>query len=167
MSPRVSKKVRTSVAVACALCAVALWFVPETPRVARAGHYGRTLLAVLKDLWDVARTRMGFLALLICFLPIGSGAASNLWSAVADDWHASANTVALATGVFNGIVSAIGMLGERGEQVRHPIVVRLDGNNAAEGRRILDEAGIGVVEQVATMDDAARRAAELASANGA
>ena len=66
--------------------------------------------------------------------------------------------------VANGIVSAIGMLGERGEQVNHPIVVRLDGNNAAEGRRILDAAGIPVVEQVATMDDAARRAAELASA---
>jgi succinyl-CoA synthetase beta subunit len=66
--------------------------------------------------------------------------------------------------VANGIVSAIGMLGARGEQVSHPIVVRLDGNNAAEGRRILAEAGIGVVEQVATMDDAARRAAELASA---
>ncbi len=66
--------------------------------------------------------------------------------------------------VANGIVSAIGMLGGRGEPVRHPIVVRLDGNNAAEGRRILDEAGIDVVEQVATMDDAARRAAELAAA---
>ncbi len=66
--------------------------------------------------------------------------------------------------VANGIVSAIGMLGSRGEQVAHPIVVRLDGNNAAEGRRILDEAGISVVEQVGTMDDAARRAAELASA---
>ena len=39
---------------------------------------------------------------------------------------------------------------------------------AAEGRRILDEAGLAVVEQVATMDDAARRAAELAAAaNGA
>jgi succinyl-CoA synthetase beta subunit len=70
--------------------------------------------------------------------------------------------------VANGIVSALGMLAERGEAVRHPIVVRLDGNNAAEGRRILDEAGIALVEQVATMDDAARRAAELASAaNGA
>jgi succinyl-CoA synthetase beta subunit len=66
--------------------------------------------------------------------------------------------------VANGIVAAIGMLGARGEQVSHPIVVRLDGNNAAEGRRILAEAGIGVVEQVATMDDAARRAAELAAA---
>ena len=66
--------------------------------------------------------------------------------------------------VANGIVSAIGMLTERGEQVDRPIVVRLDGNNAAEGRRILDAAEIPVVEQVGTMDDAARRAAELASA---
>jgi hypothetical protein len=65
--------------------------------------------------------------------------------------------------VAKGIVSAIGLLGERGEQVNHPIVVRLDGNNAAEGRRILDEAGLAVVEQVATMDDAARRAAQLAA----
>jgi succinyl-CoA synthetase beta subunit len=66
--------------------------------------------------------------------------------------------------VANGIVSAIGMLADRGEQVNRPIVVRLDGNNAAEGRRILDEAEIDVVEQVGTMDDAARRAAELAAA---
>jgi succinyl-CoA synthetase beta subunit len=66
--------------------------------------------------------------------------------------------------VANGIVSALAMLAERGEKVTHPIVVRLDGNNAAEGRRILAEAGLAVVEQVETMDDAARRAAELAAA---
>ncbi len=65
--------------------------------------------------------------------------------------------------VANGIVSAIGMLEARGDHVDRPIVVRLDGNNAAEGRRILSEAAIGAVEQVATMDDAARRAAELAA----
>jgi succinyl-CoA synthetase beta subunit len=65
--------------------------------------------------------------------------------------------------VANGIVSAIGMLEARGDHVNRPIVVRLDGNNAAEGRRILDEAGIAAVEQVGTMDGAARRAAELAA----
>ena len=65
--------------------------------------------------------------------------------------------------VANGIVSAVGMLESRGEQVDRPVVVRLDGNNAAEGRRILDEAAIAVVEQVDTMDGAARRSAELAS----
>jgi succinyl-CoA synthetase beta subunit len=66
--------------------------------------------------------------------------------------------------VANGIVQAVKLLEERGETVDRPIVVRLDGNNAEEGRRILNEAGISVLEQVDTMDEAARRAAELASA---
>ena len=65
--------------------------------------------------------------------------------------------------VANGIVSAIGMLNDRGDAVNRPIVVRLDGNNAVEGRRILDEAAIPVVERVDTMDGAAARAAELAA----
>jgi succinyl-CoA synthetase beta subunit len=65
--------------------------------------------------------------------------------------------------VANGIVSAIGMLADRGEPVSRPIVVRLDGNNAVEGRRILDEAAIPVVERVDTMDGAAAKAAELAA----
>jgi succinyl-CoA synthetase beta subunit len=66
--------------------------------------------------------------------------------------------------VANGIVSALALLRERGEEVNHPIVVRLDGNRAAEGRAILQEADLPVVEQVDTMDGAARRAAELAAA---
>jgi succinyl-CoA synthetase beta subunit len=69
--------------------------------------------------------------------------------------------------VANGIVSALAMLAERGEAVDRPIVVRLDGNKAAEGRAILQEANLPVVEQVDTMDGAARRAAELAAAKGA
>jgi succinyl-CoA synthetase beta subunit len=64
--------------------------------------------------------------------------------------------------VATGVVAAIAMLESRGEQVDRPIVVRLDGNNAAEGRRILTDAAITAVEQVATMDGAARRSAELA-----
>ncbi|HEX6525052.1 MAG TPA: ADP-forming succinate--CoA ligase subunit beta [Streptosporangiaceae bacterium] len=65
--------------------------------------------------------------------------------------------------VANGIVSAIGMLADRGERVTRPIVVRLDGNKAVEGREILDNAAIDVVERVDTMDGAAARAAELAA----
>jgi succinyl-CoA synthetase beta subunit len=64
--------------------------------------------------------------------------------------------------VANGIVQAIAMLEEKGEKVTKPLVCRIDGNNAAEGRRILDESGLAVVERVETMDDAARRVAELA-----
>ncbi len=65
--------------------------------------------------------------------------------------------------VANGIVQAMQMLAERGDVVDKPLVCRLDGNNAAEGRRILDEAEHDVIELVDTMDEAAARVAELAA----
>jgi len=65
--------------------------------------------------------------------------------------------------VANGIVAALQMLEGQGETIDKPLVVRLDGNNAAEGRRILDAAAHDLVELVDTMDDAARRVAELAA----
>jgi succinyl-CoA synthetase beta subunit len=65
--------------------------------------------------------------------------------------------------VANGIVQAFGLLQERGDEISHPLVVRLDGNNAEEGRRILTEAKLPLLEQVDTMDGAAARAAELAA----
>jgi succinyl-CoA synthetase beta subunit len=65
--------------------------------------------------------------------------------------------------VANGIVQAFELLASRGEAVSKPLVVRLDGNNAEEGRRILDEAGLAGLERVDTMDGAAKRAAELAA----
>jgi succinyl-CoA synthetase beta subunit len=68
--------------------------------------------------------------------------------------------------VANGIVQALGLLHERGEDVSKPLVVRLDGNNAEEGRRILDSAANPLIERVDTMDGAAKRAAELAAAAG-
>jgi succinyl-CoA synthetase beta subunit len=69
--------------------------------------------------------------------------------------------------VANGIISAVALLKERGEAVDRPIVVRLDGNKAAEGRQILRDAALPIVEQADTMDGAARRAAELAAPKGA
>jgi succinyl-CoA synthetase beta subunit len=65
--------------------------------------------------------------------------------------------------VANGIVQAFKLLESRGEPVDRPIVVRLDGNNAEEGRRILTEAALSGLQQVETMDQAARKAAELAA----
>jgi succinyl-CoA synthetase beta subunit len=62
--------------------------------------------------------------------------------------------------VANGIVHALELLGD---EANKPLVVRLDGNNVDEGRRILDEANHPLVSLVDTMDGAADRAAELAS----
>ena len=62
--------------------------------------------------------------------------------------------------VANGIVQALAILGDKASK---PIVVRLDGNNVSEGRRILKAANHPLIEQLDTMDGAADRAAELAA----
>jgi succinyl-CoA synthetase beta subunit len=64
--------------------------------------------------------------------------------------------------VANGIKGALEILGDGATK---PLVVRLDGNNVAEGRRILDELNHPLVTQVDTMDGAADKAAELAHAH--
>jgi succinyl-CoA synthetase beta subunit len=62
--------------------------------------------------------------------------------------------------VADGIVHALEILGD---EANKPLVVRLDGNNVEEGRRILNEANHPLVTMVDTMDGAADRAAELAA----
>nr|WP_241266189.1 ADP-forming succinate--CoA ligase subunit beta [Streptomyces boncukensis] len=65
--------------------------------------------------------------------------------------------------VANGIVQALELLKSKGEDVSKPLVVRLDGNNAELGRKILNDADHPLVQQVDTMDGAADKAAELAA----
>ncbi|MBL6936942.1 MAG: MFS transporter [Alphaproteobacteria bacterium] len=91
-----------------AACCVALLFIAEPPADHRHDSYARSLWNVMADVWNTAKARGGYLALLICFVPIGSGAAANLWSSVAGDWHADADTVALVNGILGGMVSAVG-----------------------------------------------------------
>lgn len=66
--------------------------------------------------------------------------------------------------VANGIVQALALLKSKGEEVNKPLVVRLDGNNAELGRKILSDANHPLVQRVDTMDGAADKAAELAAA---
>ncbi|MFD3475073.1 ADP-forming succinate--CoA ligase subunit beta [Streptomyces sp. NPDC056656] len=66
--------------------------------------------------------------------------------------------------VANGIVQALALLADKGEEVTKPLVVRLDGNNAELGRKILSDANHPLVQRVDTMDGAADKAAELAAA---
>jgi succinyl-CoA synthetase beta subunit len=65
--------------------------------------------------------------------------------------------------VANGIVQALELLKSKGEAVTKPLVVRLDGNNAELGRKILSDANHPLVQRVDTMDGAADKAAELAA----
>jgi succinyl-CoA synthetase beta subunit len=106
------------------------------------------------------------------FLDIGGGASAEVMSNGLDIVLNDPDVRAVFVNVFggitscdavaNGIVQAVGALAERGTPVTKPIVCRIDGNNAVEGRRILTEFNNPLVEMVETMDDAARRVAQLA-----
>jgi succinyl-CoA synthetase beta subunit len=107
------------------------------------------------------------------FLDIGGGASAEVMANGLEIIISDAQVESVFVNVFggitacdavaNGIVQAFELLASRGEHVAKPLVVRLDGNNAEEGRRILDEAGLVGLERVDTMDGAAKRAAELAA----
>ncbi|MBD8704243.1 ADP-forming succinate--CoA ligase subunit beta [Frigoribacterium faeni] len=104
------------------------------------------------------------------FLDIGGGASAEVMAAGLDVILGDAQVKSVFVNVFggitacdavaNGIVAALGILGDTATK---PLVVRLDGNNVDEGRRILAEAAHPLVTVVATMDEAADKAAELAS----
>jgi len=108
------------------------------------------------------------------FLDIGGGASASVMANGLEIVLSDPDVKAVFVNVFggitacdevaNGIVHALELLAQRGERVTKPLVVRLDGNNAAAGREILSRAGNPLVEQVDTMDGAAARAAELAAA---
>ncbi len=89
------------------ISAFALRFVPDVRPIAGETVSYR-IRAMGRDLLDLMRTPIGLLTTILVTSPIGSGAMNNLWSAVAPDWHTGANTVALVTGILNGILSAIG-----------------------------------------------------------
>jgi MFS family permease len=97
-------------AFACLLCCGALFFVHEHPSSVKAEKITITLSNLFKDIWSTLKAKMGVLALVLCFLPLGTAAASNLWAAVAGDWHAGADTVAFVTGVMGGLITAVGCL---------------------------------------------------------
>ena len=104
------------------------------------------------------------------FLDIGGGASAEV---MANGLHiilGDEQVKSVFVNVFGGITSCdavangiVGALRALGDEATKPLVVRLDGNNVEEGRRILAEANHPLVTIEETMDGAARRAAELAS----
>lgn len=104
------------------------------------------------------------------FLDIGGGASAEVMAAGLDVVLGDDQVKSVFVNVFggitacdevaNGIVNALKMIGGAATK---PLVVRLDGNNVEEGRRILAEANHPLVIEVDTMDEAADKAAELAA----
>jgi succinyl-CoA synthetase beta subunit len=105
------------------------------------------------------------------FLDIGGGASAEVMAAGLDIILTDPQVKSVFVNVFggitacdavaNGIVAALQILGDEASK---PLVVRLDGNNVVEGRRILAEAAHPLVTLADTMDGGADKAAELANA---
>ncbi len=105
------------------------------------------------------------------FLDIGGGASAQVMADGLDVILGDPDVKSVFVNVFGGITACdavangiVGALELLGDSATKPLVVRLDGNNVLEGRRILDEANHPLVTQVDTMDNAADKAAELAAA---
>ena len=104
------------------------------------------------------------------FLDIGGGASAEVMAAGLDVILNDPQVKSVFVNVFGGITACdavangiVGALEKLGAAASKPLVVRLDGNNVIEGRRILAEAAHPLVTVVDTMDEAADKAAELAN----
>ncbi|XVV15970.1 ADP-forming succinate--CoA ligase subunit beta [Actinoplanes sp. CA-131856] len=107
------------------------------------------------------------------FLDIGGGASAQVMASGLEIILGDPDVRSVLVNVFggitacdavaDGIVQAVGMLTGLGGSIGKPIVVRLDGNNAEQGRKILAEAALPGVISSDTMDGAARLAAGLAA----
>jgi len=104
------------------------------------------------------------------FLDIGGGASAEVMAAGLDVILNDPQVKSVFVNVFGGITACdavangiVGALDKLGSKASKPLVVRLDGNNVNEGRKILADANHPLVTVVETMDEAADKAAELAS----
>ncbi|WP_416530265.1 ADP-forming succinate--CoA ligase subunit beta [Streptomyces coelicoflavus] len=103
------------------------------------------------------------------FLDIGGGASARVMADGLSVVLSDPDVKSVLVNVFGGITAcdavADGIVRALDEvRPTKPLVVRLDGNNAARGRALLDARAHPLVEQATTMDGAARRAARLATA---
>ena len=104
------------------------------------------------------------------FLDIGGGASAEVMANGLDVILGDEQVKSVFVNVFGGITACdavangiVGALNSLGDSASKPLVVRLDGNNVVEGRRILAEYNHPLVTVVETMDEAADKAAELAN----
>ncbi|WP_127794170.1 ADP-forming succinate--CoA ligase subunit beta [Agromyces sp. LHK192] len=105
------------------------------------------------------------------FLDIGGGASAEVMANGLSIILGDPQVKSVFVNVFGGITACdqvakgiVGALAELGSEANKPLVVRLDGNNVAEGRRILEEAAHPLVTLAENMDQGADKAAELANA---
>src|SRR6266487_4209401 len=94
-------------AIAMLVSAGAIYFASDV-RVVANETLGERMRILWRDILSMVRAAIPLFTIVLVCSPIGAGAMNNLWSAVAPDWSATPDQVALVSGVLNGVVSTIG-----------------------------------------------------------
>jgi Na+/melibiose symporter-like transporter len=99
-------------AVTMMLCAIPLRYVPDVPADGAKGTLWAAIKHVAVDMWAVLKSKEGILCGVLCFVPIGTGAAQGILTQadVAAKWGAGAHEVELVQGFLTGSVSMVGCL---------------------------------------------------------
>jgi PAT family beta-lactamase induction signal transducer AmpG len=97
-------------AAACIPCLWPMFMVTEPGRVGAGKTYWATLKETGADVLVLIKTRIGLLACFLMLLPIGSGGLQQLWGAIAKDWNAGPDEVALVAGALSGLASIPGCI---------------------------------------------------------
>lgn len=93
--------------IAIIACSLALFFVPQVYAEKNILIKERFRMIIV-DVRSLLRSPVAIFTMVVILLPIGIGAASNLWSSVATDWHVKADTIALVTGTLSAVACVIG-----------------------------------------------------------
>ncbi|HEY3384215.1 MAG TPA: MFS transporter [Vicinamibacterales bacterium] len=89
-------------------CALGLIGLEEPPRHMGDASVGARVRDAWRELTDVLRARAGRIALILAILPIGTGAAMFLFSAIAQEFHASSDVVSAVLGLGGGVAIVAG-----------------------------------------------------------
>ena len=103
-------------------CALPLSGLEEPPRALGGASVGSRARDAWKELASVLRARAGRLALVLAILPIGTGAAMFLFSAIGNEFHASADVVSAVLGLGGGVAIVLGCIagGRLADRVAKP-----------------------------------------------
>ena len=96
-----------TLSVTIMICSLALWFVPQVYAEKNILIKAKFRM-IVDDIRSLLRSPVAIYTMIVILLPVGIGAASNLWSSVATDWNVKADTIALVTGTLSAVVCVAG-----------------------------------------------------------
>ncbi len=103
-----SKEIAGGVLAVAMLASAAVIYFASDVRIVSTETIRERMRILGRDIFDMLRHAIPLFTIVLVMSPIGAGAMNGLWSAVAPDWNAEPDRVALVAGILNGLLSAVG-----------------------------------------------------------